>query len=190
MPRVRQFIDPEWPDIALQWPLAAGRDPPGLVRMTDWLVRLSERLPAEASVLELPESNSSKKHFLFALLHCCHFLKLASECNKSERGVRCMLLQSQNTGKYAVRKYKTYFFLPPQNGKWYCLTHVILPVDYGVVVCWAAGVSLHGFYVISAVGCVDGSLKLTLQHRAVAGRSVFTCGKRPCGQYDVKKCKR
>lgn len=98
--------------------------------------------------------------------------------------------EPKHAGKYAVRKYKTYFFLPPQNGKWYCLTHVILSVDYGVVVCWAAGVSLHGFYVISAVGCVDGSLKLTLQHRAVAGRSVFTCGKRPCGQYNVKQCKR
>lgn len=102
-----------------------------------------------------------------------------------------MLLQSQNPlGNMQWEKYKTYFFLPPQNGKWYCLTHVILPVDYGVVVCWAAGVSLHGFYVISAVGCVDGSLKLTLQHRAVAGRSIFTCGKRPCGQYNVKQCKR
>lgn len=90
--------------------------------------------------------------------------------------------EPKQAGQYVVRKCKTYIFLPPQNGKLSCLTHVVLPVDYGVVVCWAADVSLHGFNVISAVGCVDGSLELTLQHRAVAGRSVFTCGRRPYGQ--------
>lgn len=42
------------------------------------------------------------------------------------------------------------------------LTHVILMVDYGVVICFAAGVSMYWFYVISPIACMNGSLKLTL----------------------------
>lgn len=41
------------------------------------------------------------------------------------------------------------------------LTHVILVVDYAVI-CFAAGVSMYWFYVISPIACMDGSLKLTL----------------------------
>lgn len=90
----------------------------------------------------------------------------------------------KQAGQYVVRKNGM------EMGWLRCLTHVILPVDDGVVVCRAAGVSLHGFNVISAVGCVDGSLELTLQHSAVAGRGVFTCrgGGRMAGRmsHDVK----
>lgn len=42
------------------------------------------------------------------------------------------------------------------------LTHIILVVDYRVVICFAAGVSMYWFYVVSPVARVDGSLKLTL----------------------------
>lgn len=49
------------------------------------------------------------------------------------------------------------------------LTHVILMVDYRVVICFVAGVSLCWLYVISPVAGMDRSLKLTLQHRAMAG---------------------
>lgn len=52
-------------------------------------------------------------------------------------------------------------------------TQVCLPVDYGVVVYVAVAVPLHGFYVIRVISCVDGSLKLTLKHRTVAGGITF-----------------
>lgn len=44
-----------------------------------------------------------------------------------------------------------------------------------MVVSWAAGISLNWLYVISAISRVDGSLKLSLQHGAVAGWTVFSC---------------
>lgn len=53
-------------------------------------------------------------------------------------------------------------------------TQVFLPVDYGVVVYVAAAVPVHGFYMIRVISCVDGSFKLTLKHRAVAGGVAFT----------------
>lgn len=52
-------------------------------------------------------------------------------------------------------------------------TQVFLPVDYGVVVYVAAAVPVHGFYVIRVISCVDGSFKLTLKHRTVAGGIMF-----------------
>lgn len=54
----------------------------------------------------------------------------------------------------------TFFFL-----KWKMegrLTHIILMVDYRVVICFGAGVSMYWFYVVSPVACMNGSLKLTL----------------------------
>lgn len=53
-------------------------------------------------------------------------------------------------------------------------TQVFLPVDHGVVVHAAAAVPVHGFYVIRVISCMDGSLKLTLKHRTVAGGISFT----------------
>lgn len=52
-------------------------------------------------------------------------------------------------------------------------THVILMVDYGVMIAFAVVVSVHGFYMIRAISCMDGSLKLTLKHRTIAGRITF-----------------
>ncbi len=43
-----------------------------------------------------------------------------------------------------------------------CLTYVVLMVDYRVVICLAAGVSVYWLYVISPVVSMDGSFKLTL----------------------------
>lgn len=42
------------------------------------------------------------------------------------------------------------------------LTHVILVVDYRVVIRRAAGVSIYRLYVVGPIVCVDGSLKLPL----------------------------
>lgn len=53
-------------------------------------------------------------------------------------------------------------------------THVMLMVDYGVMIALAVVVSVHGFYVIRAISCMDGSFKLTLKHRTIAGRITFT----------------
>lgn len=53
-------------------------------------------------------------------------------------------------------------------------THVVLVIDYGVVTCFAIAVSVRGFYMISVISCVDGSLKLTLEHRTIAGRIMLT----------------
>lgn len=42
------------------------------------------------------------------------------------------------------------------------LTHVVFVVDYRVMVCLVAGVSMDRLYVISPIVSVDVSLKLTL----------------------------
>lgn len=49
------------------------------------------------------------------------------------------------------------------------LTYVILMVDDWVVLWGLAGVSVDGLYMICPIGCKDGTLKLALDDRAVAG---------------------
>lgn len=49
------------------------------------------------------------------------------------------------------------------------LTHVILVVDDGVVICFVGGVTMHRLHMIGPVVGIDGSLKLSLQDRAMAG---------------------
>lgn len=66
----------------------------------------------------------------------------------------------------AVRKYVLrQHFLRNVFVKWKTggsLTHVILVVDYRVLICLAAGVSMYWLCVIGPVVCMDGSLELTL----------------------------
>ena len=60
-------------------------------------------------------------------------------------------------------------------------THVFLVVDYGVRVTFAVAVPVRGFYVIGVISCMDGSLKLALKHRTIAGRITFTWNKKKKG---------